>query len=120
MLPSSDLVTSSRFEPRSPPGPLDRVFKVAFGTYGAAARHFRVTRMTLLRWRRKKPPPPRWVLDALKDPIQTKVEEAHAAQFELNYSLGLPPRPPRKLSGCCARYERIQRVGSAARGKAGR
>jgi hypothetical protein len=109
MLPRSENVTSPRFEPRSPRGPLDSVFKVAFGTYGVAARHFGVTRTTLLRWRRQKPSPPRWVLDALTGPIQKKVEEAHAAQFELNILLKQPPKPPRKLSGCCARYERTVR-----------
>jgi hypothetical protein len=88
-----------------PPGKLEPVFKVAFGTFGKAAAHFKVSRQTIARWARLRPPPPRWVLDALVDPVQEKVSAAHAAQFELNIQLKLPPRPPRKLSGCCARYQ---------------
>jgi hypothetical protein len=82
---------------------------MAYGTFGKAAAHLRVTRQTIARWARETPPPPSWVLDALKGPIQKKVEEAHSAQFELNYSLKLPPRPPRKLSGCCAQYARREK-----------
>jgi hypothetical protein len=106
MLPRSKTVTSSRFERRLPPGKLEPVFKAAFGTFGKAAVHFGVSRQTITRWARLAPPPPRWVLDALKGPVQKKVEEAHAAQFELNLLLKQPPRPPRPLSGCTAKYAR--------------
>jgi len=106
MAPCSRTVTSSRFERRLPPGKLEQVFKMAFGTFGKAAVRLHVTPQTIARWARLSPPPPAWVLDALKDPIQRTVTAAHAAQFELNLLLQQPPRPPRKLSGCCARYER--------------
>ena len=106
MTSCSEAVTPSRFERRAPRGQLEPIFKTAFGTFGKAAVHFGVARQTIARWARLKPPPPRWVLDALTGPIQKKVEEAHAAQFELNILLKQPPKPPRKLSGCCARYER--------------
>jgi hypothetical protein len=106
MLSRSKPVTSSRFERRSPPGKLEPLFKVAYGTFGKAAAHLGVTRQTIAHWARLAPPPPGWVLDALTGPIQKKVEEAHAAQFELNLLLKQPPKPPRKLSGCCAGYAR--------------
>jgi hypothetical protein len=79
---------------------------MAFGTFGKAAVHFGVTRQTIARWARLEPPPPGWVLDALTGLIQKKVEEAHAAQFELNLLIKQPTRPLRKLSGCCAHYAR--------------
>ena len=107
--PRSDSVTSSRFERRLPPGKLEPVFKTAFGTFGKAAARLGVTRQTIARWARLTPPPPRWVLEALKDPIQKNVEEAHAAQFELNILLKRPPEPRRELSGCCAGYERREK-----------
>ena len=99
-------VTSSRFERRSRPGRHDLVFKVAFGSDGVAARRLKVSRMTVWRWRHDKAPLPEWVLDDLPGLIQEKVAEAHLAQTELGYYLALPPKPPRKLSGCCAGYER--------------
>jgi hypothetical protein len=104
--PWSEPVTPPRFERRLPPGKLEPVFKVAFGSFGKAAKRLGFTRQTIARWARLSPPPPAWVLDALKDPVQQKITAAHAAQFELNLLLQQPPRPPRKLSGCCARYER--------------
>jgi hypothetical protein len=106
MLPRSDSVALSRFERRLPPGRLEPVFKEAFGTYGAAARHLKVSRQTIARWRRQKPHPPRWVLDELTGIIQKRVEAVHFAQNELKYYMAEPPKPPRKLSGCCAGYER--------------
>jgi hypothetical protein len=106
MTSCSEAVTPSRFERRAPPGRLEPIFKTAFGTFGKAAVHFEVTRQTIARWARLAPPPPGWVLDALTGHIQKKVEEAHAAQFELNLLLKQPPKPPRKLSGCCAGYQR--------------
>jgi len=102
----SNTVTPSPFERRLPPGKLEPVFKMAFGTFGKAAARLHVTPQTIARWARLSPPPPAWVLDALKEPVQQKITAAHAAQFELNLLLQQPPRPPRKLSGCCARYER--------------
>ena len=82
------------------------MFKAAFGTFGKAAVRLHVTPQTIGRWARLSPPPPSWVLDALKDPVQEKIRQDHAAQDYLNLLLQQPPRPPRKLSGCCARYER--------------
>jgi hypothetical protein len=99
-------VTSSHFERRQPGGRLDMIFRVAFGSDAAAARALRVSRMTIWRWRHDRAPLPRWVAEALPGLIQTKVTEAHLAQDELGYFLALPPKPPRKLSGCCAMYRR--------------
>jgi hypothetical protein len=62
--------------------------------------------MTIWRWRHDKAPLPDWVSKILPDLIQEKVAEAHQAQSELKYYLAQPPRPPRKLSGCTARYQR--------------
>src|SRR5262245_2116098 len=102
-------VTSTRFERRLPPGRLEPVFREAFGTFGKAACRLRVTRQTIARWARLTPPPPRWVLDELKDIIQKRVEAVHFAQNELKYYMAEPPRPPRKLSGCCAGYQRREK-----------
>jgi hypothetical protein len=99
-------MTPSPFERRSPPTELELVFKTAFGTLGKAAAYFGFSRQTIGRWTRLKPPPPPWVLDALKEPVHKKVHQAHAAQDYLNLLMRQPSRPPRKLSGCCARYER--------------
>lgn len=79
---------------------------MAFGTDGAAARRLGVTRMTIWRWRHGWAPIPKRVLNELRDLLQTRVEEAHVAQNELRDILALPPRPPRKLSGCCAGLHR--------------
>jgi len=99
-------VTSPRFERRAPPGRHDLLFKVVFGTDGAAARHYRTTRMTVWRWRHDKSPLPKAVSDDLAGLVQKKVEEAHQAQNELKYFLAEPPKPPRPLSGCTAKYAR--------------
>jgi hypothetical protein len=103
----SELVTSSPFERRLPGGRLDRLFKVAFGGYAAAAQWLRVSKMTVWRWRHDRSPLPEWVMDILDDLVQIKVEQSHAAQSELRYLRSLPPRPPRKLTGCCAGRHRI-------------
>jgi hypothetical protein len=102
MPPRSETVTSSRFERRLPVGRHDILFRVAFGSDAAAARALRVSRMTVWRWRHDRTPLPGRVLEALPDLIQTKVVEAHLAQTELRYFLALPPKPARKISGCCA------------------
>jgi len=106
MLSCSEPVTTSHFERRLPAGRHDLVFKVAFGSDAAAARALRVSRMTVWRWRHDRTPLPRWLVEALPDRIQSKVTEAHLAQTELGHFLALPPKPPRKLSGCCAMYRR--------------
>jgi hypothetical protein len=105
----SELLTSPRFERRTPPGRHDLLFKVVFGSVGAAARRYRTSRMTIWRWRHGKSPLPRSVSDDLAGLVQKKVEEAHQAQNELKYYLAEPPRPPRKLSGCCAQYARREK-----------
>jgi hypothetical protein len=92
--------------PGAPPGRHNLLFKVVFGSDGAAARHYRTTRMTVWRWRHDKSPLPRSVSDDLASLVQKKVEEAHQAQNELRYYLAEPPPPPRKLSGCCSPYAR--------------
>jgi hypothetical protein len=97
-------VTTSRFERRLPGGRHDIIFRVAFGSDSAAARALRVSRMTIWRWRHDRAPLSNRVMEVLPDLIQAKVAEAHLAQTELGYFLALPPKPPRKLSGCCAVY----------------
>jgi len=62
--------------------------------------------MTVWRWRHDRAPLLKWVADILADRIQTRVEEAHEAQKQLNDFRALPPKPPRKLSGCCAGLNR--------------
>jgi hypothetical protein len=107
MLPCSETVTSSRFERRAPPGRLDSIFEAAFGSDGAAARYFNVSKMTIWRWRHDKSDPPKWVLDVLTDLVQKKVGEVHQAQRELkDFIAELRFKRPRKLSGCCAGYQR--------------
>jgi hypothetical protein len=106
-MPSSfGSVTSSRFQRRLPGGKHDLVFKVVFGSDAVAARFFRVSRMTVWRWRHDRTPLPEWVVNAVPNLIQSKVAEAHTAQNELRYYLALPPRPPRPLSGCCTGLHR--------------
>jgi hypothetical protein len=98
--------TPSPFERRSPRGELEDAFKFAFGTFGKAARHFDVTPRTIARWARLFPFPPSHVLDVLSDRVQKKIGRGGEIRMELNLIIQRPPRPPRKLSGCCARYER--------------
>jgi hypothetical protein len=62
--------------------------------------------MTIWRWRHHRAPLPKWLADILADRIQTRVEEAHEAQKQLNDFRTLPPRPPRELSGYCAGLHR--------------
>jgi hypothetical protein len=89
----------------------DLAFKVAFGGDGAAARYLKVSRMSVWRWRHDRAPLPKWVADILPDLIQAKVAEAHEAQTQFGYFLREPPKPPRKLSGCCAgRYRKAKRM----------
>jgi hypothetical protein len=113
MSPRSETVTPSRFERRLPPGRLEEPFKKAYGTFGKAAHRLGVTRQTIARWARLTPPPPRLVAETMKALLQRNVEAAHEAQNELNYYLAESHRPPRKLSGCCARFERTGNFGSA-------
>jgi hypothetical protein len=102
----SESVTPSRFERRQPAGRHDLLFKVVFGGDGTAAKVFRVSRMTVWRWRHERAPLPPHVIATLGELVQRRVAEAHEAQTELRYFLQEPPRPPRRLSGCCARYQR--------------
>jgi len=100
-------VTSSRislrFQRRLPGGRYDLVFRVAFGSDATAARSLRRSKMTIWRWRHDRSPLPTWVADVLDGLVQKKVEQAHEAQTQLRYFRQLPPKPPRPLSGCCAR-----------------
>ena len=98
----SSTVTRSCFERRLPPGKLEPMFKLAFGTFGKAAAYFHVERQTIARWSRLSPPPPRRFLDDLAERIQEKIREVHHVQTELGYYLAEPARSPRKPSGCCA------------------
>jgi hypothetical protein len=66
-------VTSSRFERRLPGGRDKLAFKLAFGSYGAAARALHVSRMTIWRWCHDLSPLPRHVAETLADVIQNKV-----------------------------------------------
>ena len=99
-------VKSSRFERRLPGGQHDFLFKVAFGGDAAAARLLKVSRMAVWRWRHDRSPLPGWVVEVIVDRVQRKVFEAHAACDQLRDFCALPPRPPHRLSGCCAGYFR--------------
>jgi hypothetical protein len=103
---SYETVTPSRYQPRTPAGRHDLVFKVAFGSNAKAARYFRVTSMTVWRWRHDRAPLPMRVAEILTGLLQDKVAQAHLAQNELKYFLQEAPKPPRPLSGCCAGRER--------------
>jgi hypothetical protein len=104
-------ITSSRFERRLPGGQHKPAFKLAFGSYGAAARALHVSRMTIWRWCNDLSPLPRYVGETLADVIQNKVLEVHAVQNHLRDFLVLPPGPPRPLPGCCAGlHRRAKRV----------
>jgi hypothetical protein len=61
--------------------------------------------MTIWRWRHDRSPLPKWVLSVLDGLIQKKVEQAHEAQAQLRDIRQLPLKPPRPLTGCCARYQ---------------
>jgi hypothetical protein len=104
-------VTSSRFERQLPAGEHDLLFKVVFGSDAKAARALGVCKMTIWRWRHGRSPLPRRVAEIMIDPVQYRVLQAHEAKNQLRYFLELPPRPPRKLTGCCAgRHRRAKRL----------
>jgi hypothetical protein len=102
----SQCVTRSYFERRLPGGQYDLAFKVAFGTNGAAARALRLSKMQIWRYRHDRAPLPSWVFDILVDRVQAKVADACDARQHLNYVSQLPPKPPRRLTGCCEGYAR--------------
>jgi hypothetical protein len=106
MRASDGAVTSSRFERRLPGGQHKFAFKLAFGSYGAAARALGVSRMTVYRWSHDLTLLPRYVAETLADIVQDKVLDAHAAQNHLRDFLALPEKPPCPLSGACAGYSR--------------
>ena len=110
MRASDGTLTSSRFERRLPGGQHKPAFKLAFGSFGAAARALHVSRTTIWRWCHDLSPLPRYVAETLADVIQNKVLEVHAAQNHLRDFLALPERPPRPLSGACAGYSRKPRM----------
>jgi hypothetical protein len=99
----------SRESQRRPGGQHKLAFKLAFGSYGAAARALHVSRMTMWRWCHDLSPLPRHVAETLADVIQNKVLEVHAAKNHLRDYLALPEKLPRPLSGACAGYWRKQR-----------
>jgi hypothetical protein len=103
----SKTVTPSRFERRLPPGELEATFKFVFGTFGKAAVHFHVSRQTIVRWARLSPFPPPHVMDILNDRFQKKMSDAGDIRNEFNLIRQRPPRPPRPLSGCTAKYTRV-------------
>ena len=92
-----DSITSSRFKPRLPGGRHDLVFKVVFGSYAAAARFFRVSKMTIWRWRHDRTPLPEEALRILPNLLQARVAEAHEAQQDFRYFLAEPPSGPSLL-----------------------
>jgi hypothetical protein len=108
MLSSFGSATPSRFERRLPGGQHDPLFRVVFGSDAAASRFFRVSKMTVWRWRHDRAPLPEWVVRILSELVQRKVAEAHEAQNALRYFLALPRKPPPPLSGCCAGYVRTR------------
>jgi hypothetical protein len=111
MRASDGTVTSSRFERRLPGGQHKPAFKLAFGSYSAAARALHVSRMTIWRWCHDRSPLPRYVAETLADIVQDRVLDAHAAKNHLRDFLALPPKLPRPLSGCCAgRHRRAKRM----------
>jgi hypothetical protein len=111
MRSSFGTATSSRFARRLPGGRHDLLFKVVFGGDAAAARFFRVSKMTIWRWRHDKAPLPKRVIDALPELLQQRVAETHLAQTEFKCFLREPPKPLRTLSGCCAgRHRKIKKM----------
>src|SRR5262249_33608880 len=103
-------VKSSRFERRVPGGRHDLAFKVVFSSNAAAARYFKVSRMQVWRWRHDRSPLPPRVAEALASLIQDRMVETNLAREELAHFLREPPKPPRKLSGCCASYIRKSEI----------
>jgi hypothetical protein len=106
MRTSDGTITSSRFERRLPGGQHKAAFKLAFGSYGAAARTLGVCRMTVWRWCHDQSSLPSHIAETLPDVIQNKVLEVHAAQNHLRDFLALPDKLPRPLSGAFAGYLR--------------
>jgi hypothetical protein len=76
---------TSRFQRRHPGGRHDLAFKVAFGGNGAAAKFFRVSRMTIWRWRHDRSPLPCYVAEILERLVHDKVRDAHEAEQELRW-----------------------------------
>jgi hypothetical protein len=110
MTSRSDFVTLSRFQRKIPGGRFDLAFRVAWGSDAEAARFLKVSRMSPWRWRHGRHIP-NWVAEVLTDLLQKRVEQAHEAQDDLRRYRAEPPKPPRKLSGCCAgRYRRAKRI----------
>ena len=94
MRPSDGTVTS-QFERRLPGGQHKPAFKLAFGSYAAAARALGVSRMTIWRWCHDLSPLPRHVAETLADIVRDKVSDAHAALNHVRDFLALPEKLPR-------------------------
>jgi hypothetical protein len=105
MTPRADSPTGSRFQRKIPGGRFDPLFRVVFGGTGAAARFLRVSQMQVWRWRHSADLPD-WVAVILTDRVQETVEVAHQVQDDLRRYHSGPPKPPRRLTGCCAGYGR--------------
>jgi hypothetical protein len=84
-----------------PGGRHDLLLGVVFGSDAKAARAFKVSKMTVWRWRHAHHIPD-WVANILGGLVHTKVAEAHEAEQQLRWYRQEPPKPPRKLSGCCS------------------
>ena len=111
MTSSSGPATSSHFQRKLPGGRHDLLFKVVFGSDAKAAKYLKVSRMTVWRWRHDRAPLPDWVTEILTDRVQKRVEQVHEAQDDLRRYRAQPPKPPRKLSGCCAgRHRRAKTI----------
>jgi hypothetical protein len=106
MRTSYSTVTTSRFERRLPGGQHKSAFKLAFGSYGAAARMLQVSRTTIYRWAHDLTPLPRYVAEILADVVHDRVLDAHAVKNHLRDFLDQPEKLPRPLSGACAGYWR--------------
>jgi hypothetical protein len=71
--------------------------------------------MEVWRWTHDRAPLPPTVIEALPRLLQAKIAEAHLAQTEFRDFLNEPPKPLRKLSGCCAgRMRRLKRIPQTA------
>ena len=98
---SFESVTAPPFAPRLPAKWYELAFKTLFSGSSAAARAFKVSRMTIWRWRHDRAPLPRWAAELLAQLLQDKLGDLMQAQQQLRYYLDRPLPPPRPLTGVC-------------------